>query len=371
MKNFSYPVLVASLFLFLSCQEKKTGPQGVRPLPLPVVEVPLKTLTAYTEYPVSIEGTVNSGVRAKVSGYITSVLVDEGGKVKKGQTLFTLETQALTQDAGAARANVNAAQVEVDKLMPLVEKNIISPVQLETAKARLAQAKASYNSVSASIGYATIKSPIDGYVGAINFRQGALVSPSDPTPLTTVSDIDEVYAYFAMNERDYLEFLQTTEGRTLSEKIKNFPPVQLQLVNGKPYPEEGRIRTVTGQVNTTTGTVSFRATFPNDNRMLTNGNSGNIRIPKTYQHVPVVPEASTFEQQGRVYVYLLQGDTLAVSTPITIVDRVENLVVVESGLKAGDKIIAQGVGKVRNNSPVQPQPVAFDSIANSLNVVFK
>jgi membrane fusion protein (multidrug efflux system) len=371
MKNNSYPILVLSLLLFVSCQDKSQGPGAAQPISLPVVEVPLKTLTSYTSYPASVEGTVNSAVRAKVSGYITEVLIDEGQKVKKGQTLFKLETQSLTQDAGAARANVNAAQVEVNKLKPLVEKGIISRVQLETAEARLAQAKANYNSVTASIGYATIKSPIDGNVGAINFRQGALVSPAEPSPLTVVSDIDEVYAYFAMNEKDYLNFLQTTDGKTLSQKIANFPPVDLQLVNGKLYDHKGKIETVTGQVNKSTGTVTFRATFPNPDRILANGNSGSVRIPKKYENATVVPEASTYEQQGRVYVYIVQGDSMAVSTPITITDRVENLIVVESGVSAGDKIVAQGVGKVRNNTPVNPQPVAFDSIAQSLNAVFK
>lgn len=370
MKKNCYLLLSVSVFLLVvSCQDSKQG-QGPQVVSLPVIEVPLKTLTTYTAYPASIEGTVNSAVRAKVSGYITEVLVDEGEKVKKGQTLFKLETQALTQDAGAAKANVNAAQVEVNKLKPLVEKGIISPVQLETAEAKLAQAKASYNSITASIGYATIRSPVDGYAGAINFRQGALISPADPTPLTTVTDIDEVYAFFSMNERDYLNFLQTTEGETLTEKISNFPPVALQLVNGQLYDHNGRIETVTGQINRATGTVSFRATFPNPGRMLTNGNSGSIRIPKTYENVPVVPEASTFEQQGKVHVYKVQGDTLAVSTPIGITDRIQSLVVVASGLKAGDRIVAQGVGKVRNNTPINPQPIAFDSIT-SIETVFK
>lgn len=372
MKYMRYPVLlvVTSLVLMISCQNKQ-APPAPGPLALPVVEVPLKTITSYTSYPASIEGVVNSAVRAKVSGYVTGVAVDEGEKVRKGQTLFTLETQALSQDAGAAKANVNAAQVEVNKLKPLVDKGIISPVQLETAEARLAQAKANFNSVTASIGYATIKSPIDGYVGAINFRQGALVSPGDPTPLTTVSDIDEVYAFFALNERDYLDFIQSTPGKTLNEKIKNFPPVELELVNGELYQEKGKIKTVTGQVNSGTGTVSFRATFANPGRLLTNGNSGKIRIPRKFENVPVVPEAATYEQQGRVYVYRVQGDTLALSTPITIVERVDNLVIVRSGLDAGDRIVAQGVGKVRNNTPIQPQVVAFDSIANTLKVVFK
>ena len=371
IKRTCFPVVVFSAILLVSCGDNKQGQEGPRALPLPVIEVPLKTVTAYTTYPVSIEGTVNSAVRAKVAGYITAVLIDEGERVRKGQTLFKLETQALSQDAGAARANVNAAQVEVNKLKPLVEKGIISPVQLETAEARLAQARANYNSVTANIGYATIRSPIDGYIGAVNFRQGALVSPADPTPLTTISDIEEVYAFFAMNERDYLDFLQNAEGKNLSEKIRNFPPVELQLVNGQQYEPKGKIETVTGQINRSTGTVSFRALFPNPNRILTNGNSGNIRIPKSYHDVPVVPEASTFEQQGRVYVYRVQGDSLAVQVPITVTDRVESLIIVASGVEGGDKIVAQGVGKLRNNTPIQPQAVAFDSVANSLNAVFK
>lgn len=371
MKTLIYPVIVLSLIVSTSCKEEPAAQQGNRALSLPVVEVPLKTVTSYTSYPVSIEGTVSSAVRAKVSGYITEVLVDEGEKVRKNQTLFKLETQALSQDAGAARANVNAARVEVNKLKPLVEKGIISSVQLETAEARLAQAEANYKSVTASIDYATIRSPIDGYIGAVNFRQGSLVSPADPTPLTTISDTDEVYAFFAMNERDYLNFLQNAEGKRLSDKIKNFPPVELQLVNGQLYEEKGRIETVTGQVNRATGTVSFRATFPNPNRILANGNSGSIRIPKTYVDVPVVPASATYEQQGRVYVYRVEGDSVAVSVPIDVSDRVENVVVVASGLEGGETIVVQGVGKLRSGTAIEPQPVAFDSIANTLNAVFK
>lgn len=371
MTKSTFLGLFITVLLAISCQDTEQAQQQSAASPFPVIEVPVRTVTGYISYPVSIEGTVNSAVRAKVPGYITQVLVDEGEKVRKGQTLFKLETESLSQDAGAARANVNAAQVEVDKLKPLVEKGIISPVQLETAKARLEQAKAGYSSIAASIGYANIKSPVDGYVGAINFREGALVSPGDPTPLTTVSDIDEVYAFFSMNERDYLNFIQNAEGENLSEKIKNFPPVQLQLVNDQIYSETGEIQTVTGQVDPTTGTVGFRAMFPNPNNILASGNSGRIRIPRTYENVPVVPESASFEQQGRVYVYGVQGDTLAVSIPIQVTDRVQNLIVVESGINPGDKIVAQGVGKLRNNTPIVPEPIPFDSIAASVKPIFK
>src|SRR3546814_17272415 len=119
-----------------------------------------------------------------------------------------------------------------------------------------------------SNGYATIKNPVNGYVGAIPFRQGALVSPADPTPLTTVTDVDEVYAFFSMNERDYLNFLQNTDGKTLSEKIGNFPPVELLLVNGEIYKHTGKIEMLTGQINNTTGTVNLRTTLPNPKSLL-------------------------------------------------------------------------------------------------------
>src|SRR5688572_28641018 len=210
--------LILGLLLFSSCQESQTVQQAP-PASFPVVEIPLRTVTGYTAYPASLEGIISSDVRAKVSGYITAVLVDEGRPVRKGQTLFRLETQTLIQDAGAAEANVTAAQVEVEKLKPLVEKGIVSNMQLASAEAQLAQAKAVLKGIRASIGYAKIKSPINGYVGAINFREGALVSAADPTPLTTVSDIDQVYAFFAMNERDYLNFIQAAKGKNLSEKI--------------------------------------------------------------------------------------------------------------------------------------------------------
>src|SRR5690606_20243040 len=148
-------------------------------------------------------------------------------------------------------------------------------------------------------------------------------------------------------------------------------PVELQLVNDEIYEEKGEIETVTGQVNPSTGTVSFRAIFPNPNGILTNGNSGNIRIQKIYKNAVVVPETATYEEQGITYVYQLQSDSMAVSTIIDVRDRVENLAVVSSGIKAGDHIIAQGVLKLRNNTPITPQPIAFDSLANSLNIVFK
>lgn len=361
----NYIGLLASLLLVSCNKGNNNQQQAPAAQPFSVIEVPTKTVIGYEAYPANIEGTTNSDVRAKVSGYITKVLVDEGQRVRKGQVLFTLETQSMSQDAQAAKANVNAAQVEVDRLIPLVEKNIISSVQLETAKAKLAQAKSTYSSVAATIDYANIRSLIDGYVGSINFREGALVSPSDPTPLTTVSTTDDVYVFFALNEKNYLDFLSKTEGKTREEKLKNFPLVGLQLANGEIYSEKGKIETVTGQVDKTTGTVSFRAKFKNPSGILANGNSGTIRIPKEYKEVIVVPEVATFEQQGIDYVYAVRNDT-AYTTTVKIKDKINRIAIIESGVKQGDKVVVEGIVKLRNQTPVLPQTVNFDTLVNSL-----
>lgn len=374
MKRIRNTVIILSISIgVLSCGDKaqpKTLSEAA-PSPYPVVQLQSKTVTGFTEYPTTIEGKVNSDVRAKTSGYVEKVYVDEGQKVRKGQTLFKLETQSLSQDAGAAKAQVNVAQVEVDKLIPLVEKNIISPVQLETAKANLAQAKANYSGVTANIGYATIKSPIDGFVGAINFREGALISPSDATPLTTVSQIDEVYAFFSFNEAQYIDHLQRSKGQNKAERIKNSPDLTLVLANGKEYSEKGRIQTSTGQINQSTGTIQIRAAFDNPNEILTNGNSGKIKFPIEYKDAIVVPQTATFEQQGNIMIFKLGADNKVETSILKVQGTVDNLYVVESGLEPSDKIVISGIGKLKNGMAIAPQDTSFEEAIKPVATLFR
>ncbi len=368
--NIIFPVLM--LTLLASCGNKNTNERGQMPAPsLPVIEVPIKTVTAYTNYPATIEGTINSEVRAKISGYVTDVLVDEGQQVRRGQVLFRLETQSMSQDAAAARANVNAAQVEVDKLKPLVDKNIISPIQLATAKAKLQQAKSGYSSIAANIGYGTIKSPVDGYVGSIKLRKGSLASPADQTPLTTVSQISKVYAYFSMNEKEYLDFLQETGGESKAEKIRNFPKVTLVLANGAEYEEKGTIETINAQINRNTGTVTFRALFNNAKGLLNNGNSGMIKVPRIYKDALVAPQEATFQQQEKTFVYKLTKDSMAISQAISIEASAGNIYIIKSGLQKGESIVAKGVNKLRDSMKIKPQMMDFDSVATPIQKEFR
>ncbi len=394
MRNTIFIFALAALAL-QSCkkeEEKKDGPK-----PYPVVSVETKNVTGYDEYPASIKGVVNNDVRAKIQGYITQVLVDEGQYVTAGQPLFRLETNMLTENADAAKsgisaaqanvqaakAAVNAAQVEVNKLKPLVEKNIISNVQLQTAVANLAkaqaqlsqaiasqqQASANYKSVQANINYSIIKAPISGVIGKLPLKIGSLVGPTDATPLTTISDTRSVFAYFSLNEKEYLNFLEKSYGATVPEKIKNLPMVELKLANGSIYPEKGRIEVTTGQIDAATGTIQFRVGFPNPAKLLSNGNSGTIRFPKFYDNALVVPESATYEQQGIVYLFKVEKDT-AKNSVIDVQDRVNNMVVIKSGINKGEKIIAAGIGGLKPGSAVIPKPVKFDSLVQSVKPIF-
>ncbi|WP_026808597.1 efflux RND transporter periplasmic adaptor subunit [Arenibacter latericius] len=369
MKKLLIAPIILSITLLVGCGEKEQTSQAPSAAPYPTIKVERRTVDNFTKYPASIEGIVNSKVRAKVAGYIQEVLVDEGQEVKKGQLMFTLETQSLTQDAAAAQARINSAQVELNKLRPLVEKNIISSVQIETAKANLEQAKSNYQSIAANIGYAQIKSPVDGVVGSIPFRKGNLVSAQDAMPLTTVSSIEHVYAFFSMNEKDLISFLRDIEGSTMEEKAKNISEVQLILADGSIYEHKGKIETISGEINTKTGTVTFRATFPNPQGLLRNGSSGSIILPNKLNDVLVIPTLSTFEQQGKKFVYLVQGDSL-VPRAVTLKAAINGISVIE-GLEEGTQILAKGLGKVRSGQQIIPEPTSMDSIINSYNPVFK
>lgn len=363
---------IISMILF-GCKDSAGDEQQASSAPsdVKVLEVKTDSITGYQNFPASIEGIVSSAVRAKVSGYIQEVLVDEGQSVKQGQPMFRLETETLDEDAQAARATVNAAEVEVNKLIPLVDQGIISAVQLETAKANLARAKSNYNSIAAKIGYATVKSPVDGYLGSIPYREGSLVSPSDPKPLTTVSNTERVYAFFSMNETQYLDFLQDYEGATLEEKVKSFPKVALELANGSVYPQKGRIETVSGQVNPQSGTVSFRAVFENPDRLLSDGNSGTVMIPTVYSDHLLVPERSVYDMQGEIFAYRVREDNTLEAVKLEYIDNVGNQYVVTGGIEPGDRIVAIGPGRLRPNQKIQPEEVPYDSVAKPLESVFK
>lgn len=354
-KKSIFSALIAIVVL-VSCgkkEEQAQAPQG--PAPFPVQTITKQDAVVYQEYTANLEGQQNVEIRPKVNGFIQKIYVDEGQVVKKGQLLFKLETQTQNQDAAAAQANVKAAQVEVDRLKPLVDRKIISEVQLETAKAKLAQAKSAYGAIAANIGFGTITSPVNGVIGSLPFREGSLVSSTSEMPLTTVSDTKIVRAYFSMNEKQLLFFNKTFKGATTAEKLKAAPQVSLLLVDGSEYDQKGKLATMNGLVNPTTGTTQFRAEFTNPEGILRSGSSGIIRLPIEQKGVMLVPQNAIFEVQGKQTLYVVGKDNKVKSRIVTTNGTSELNFIVTDGLQEGEVVVTEGASKLKDDMEIVPQ----------------
>jgi membrane fusion protein (multidrug efflux system) len=347
------------------------GPQA-----LPVVVIPAMPATTYQEFSASLEGSKDIEIRPQVEGYIDRIYVDEGAYVKKGQPLFYINDRPYREQLNnaraslaAAKANLDNAQINVSRLSPLVKNGIISDVQLKTAQAgynaalaNVQQAQATVQNAQINLGYAMIKAPANGYIGRIPFKTGSLVGITTAEPLTVLSEIKDIHAYFSLSENDFIRFKDQFPGNTIEEKIKQMPPVELMLADGTVYPKKGTVQTVSGQFNNSTGAISFRASFENTNGLLRSGNTGKIRIPHTLTAALVVPQEATFEMQDRVFVFVVADSNKVVSSPIAITGKSGNYYLVESGVKAGDKIVYSGLGRLQDGALIQPQTISMDSI---------
>lgn len=360
MKKLSLTII--SLALLAACGKKEE--QAAPPvMPYKVVEIQKSNTTLLAEYPTTLEGVTDIDIRAKVDGYIEKIYIQEGQEVKKGQLLFKLETQTANQEASAAKAKVTAAQVEVNRLKPLVERNIISDVQLETAKANLASARSTYQSIVEKINYASIKSPVNGIVGTLPLRLGSYVSSQTAEPLTRISDVSTIYAYFSMNEKQQLDITMHAAGKTFQEKITKMPGVNLILSNGMQYEQKGKIETFSGQANTQTGSFNVRASFSNANKLLRSGGSGTIQIPTNLKDVILIPQNATLELQDKRIVLVADKDNKVKAVPVEVrAVPGGQYFVVDKGLNIKDKILIEGVGIVAEGTLIKPELVNYATI---------
>ncbi len=352
--NLIWPAIIYLLTLVACSTETSNAPQAAGPMPFAVLQVAKQSVTVNQEYIANLQGQQNVEIRPKVSGFIQKIYIDEGEEVKKGQLLFKLETQTLNEDAEAAKAQIQSAQVEVDRLIPLVERKIISQVQLDAAKAQLSQAKSNYSAITANIGYANITSPVSGVVGGLPYKEGSLVSASDAEPLTIVSDIKNVRAYFSINEKQLLHFSKKYKGVTLDAMVDSMPEVSLKMVDNSLYDHKGKIQTINGLINERTGTIDCRAVFPNPDRMLRSGGSGTILLPITQNNIFLIPQVAVFELQGKKLVYVV-GDDNKVNTKVIETNGTSDKdFIVTGGLKEGDKLVVEGVSKLQDGQEIIP-----------------
>jgi membrane fusion protein (multidrug efflux system) len=375
-------VLIVVSFVLYACNSSSGSPgHEMAPPQLPVISVSTAPATTYQEFPASLEGKVNVEIRPQVEGYIEKIYVDEGAYVTAGQLLFKIDPRVYNQqlnnaksNLAAAQANMERAKVEVDKLTPLVENNVISEVQVKTAKANYESAKATVEQSRAivgnaeiNVGYSIIRAPVGGYIGRIPFKIGSLVGKGEDDPLTMLSQVNEMYAYFSMSEPDFIAFKNRYEGNTLEEKLKHAPPIELVLANDSVYTQKGKIELVEGQFDKTVGAINFRASFPNPSRILRTGNTGKIRLPQMFASVLIVPQEATFEIQDKIFVYTVADSNKIVTKPITVSGRTANYYYVSSGVNAGERIVLSSqstllMGGLRDGMPITPQMVSTDSL---------
>lgn len=343
---------------------------------LPVMAITTSSATRNNEYPASLEGKVNVEIRPQVEGYLEKIYVEEGEYVKAGQPLFKINDRVYSEELksakstlAAATANIDKAQVEIDRLTPLVEGNVISDVQLKTAKASYAaalaaadQAKAQVGNAQINIGYTFIKAPVNGYVGRFPYKTGSLVGKGEPQPLTLLSDVSEIYAYFSLSEPDFIAFKKQFAGNTIEEKIKKVPYTELILADNSIYEQKGKLGIIDGQFDKTTGTIAFRASFPNAGRILRTGNTGKVRIPQVLAEAAIVPQEATFEIQDKVFVFVVGDSNKVTSKPITVSGKTAAYYFVSDGISAGEKIVLSGTGNIRDGMVINPQLVSADSI---------
>lgn len=320
--------------------------------------------TLKSGYSATLRGRQYVEVRPQVNGMITEIRINEGGAVRKGQILFIIDQVPYKAALETAIANVRSAEAKLatarltaESKTVLYKEHVISEFDLQTARnqlaeaeAVLAQAKAEEINARNNLSYTEVKSPVNGVASMIPYRVGTLVSSNIAVPLVTVSDDSEIYAYFSMAENQILDIIQ--QYGTLQQAMKKMAEVELTMSNGKAYSHNGKINAISGTVDESTSAVGLRAVFPNPNQFLRNGGSGTVIIPTVLKECIVIPQTATYELQNRIFVYKVV-DGKAQSTPVEIfkLNNGEEYVV-ESGLKPGDVIIAEGAGLVREGTVI-------------------
>lgn len=375
MSKTYFSCLALLLLMMFSCKEQQQEQQVAA---YDYMEVSTADTEVVSRFSASIRGRQDIDIMPQVSGTISEVCVTEGEKVSKGETLFIIDQVPYKAAVKTAEANVKAAEASVatakltlDSKRELYAKSVISEYELRlaenhllTTEASLAQAEAQYINAANSLSYTVVKAPANGIVGTIPFRVGALVGPSMPQPLTTVSDNSEMYVYFSMSETQLLTL--TRQHGSMDAALKAFPRPELELNDGSMYSELGEIESISGVIDQNTGSLSLRAVFPNPGRLLLSGGSGNILLRYYKKDCVVIPCVATYEVQNKTYVYQ-PVDGKAVSKIIEVQKYDGINYIVTSGLNPGDIIITEGVAMLREGTPIKLKGAESTASADTID----
>jgi membrane fusion protein (multidrug efflux system) len=358
-----------SIIWLTGCGVKGNTEKKIKDIELPVFQLRSKDTTLNRSYVASINAYQNVELRAKVSGFLEGILVDEGQYVKKGQLMFRLndaEFKVQVSEAKAmltsAMAEVKSAEVELRRVQSLVDKKIVTETDLDLANAKLVAAKAKVDEALAkeekakiNLAYTAVRAPFDGIIDRIPHKLGSLVT--EGTLLTRVSDNHAMHVYFKVSEQEYLTYVKNKQAGHHRQQ-----PAILMLADGTVYKYPGKIETMEGEFDKETGSIAFRAVFPNPSGMLKHGASGNILLTSVISKALLVPQRSVLEIQDRNYVFVLRDDYKVQMKSFVPESRVDDYVLVKSGLNEGDRIIYEGVQNIKEGSSIIPRMISADSI---------
>jgi RND family efflux transporter MFP subunit len=355
-------------FVILSACSSKNNQENISEV-FPVTSAVRMDTSSNIDYVTEISALQNVEIRARVKGYLEKFHVDEGAYVKEGQLLFTINNREYAEELAKAKAayksavfKVNTAEIDYKNALQLSKNKIVSPTEVELAKNKLEAEKANMEEALAHQSHAKImlentriKAPFSGVINRIPHKIGSLID--EGTLLTSISQNDQIHAYFDVSEKEYLSYARSLANDSISSKI-----VTLILADGREHSCKGVIETMEDQISENTGTIAFRALFDNPGKILKHGASGKIRLLRKFEDVIVIPQKATFEIQDKLYVYLVDKNNKLVIRNIETSSRLPHFFVVSKGLRAGDRILFEGIQNVKNGLKIKPRFVSMKSI---------
>jgi len=371
MKFYRHSILFAVVAVTIACGNNKNAQPAIESFP--VTDVIKMDTTIYTDYVTELHAVQNVEIRARVSGYLEKNWVDEGAHVKKGQLLFSINSQEYQQELSKAKAlyksavaEVKAAELDYKNVSQLASSKIVSTTELELAKnkldaqkAKLEEALAHQNHAQLRLSNTEIRAPFDGIINRIPNKMGSLIE--EGTLLTTISSNDEVYAYFDVSEKEYLNFAKSVKNDEINSRL-----VGLILADGSEHEAKGVIETVEGAIDANTGTIAFRARFKNTGMLIKHGASGKVRLYKKLKNALIIPQKSTYEIQDKMYVMVVDKQNRVLARNIIVSSRVPHLFIVGRGLSAGEQVVYEGTQRLVSGQEIKPVFISFKELLQQI-----
>ena len=357
MKRVALFVALSTVLVATSCTSKKQEKEEVKDYP---VTSPLKMDTILNkEYVSQIQSVRNIEIRAQEKGFLEKIYVDEGQYVQAGQLLFRIMPQMYQAEYLKAKAEVKEMQIELQNSKTLADNNVVSKSEQAIAQAHLEKSKAEMQLAQLHLSFTDIRAPFSGVIDRLPMKLGSLID--EGMLLTNLSDNSQMFAYFNVSEPEYLDYQTNTKDRGSDQ-------VALILANNKPLPEKGKVETREGEFNNETGNIAFRARFPNPNHLLRNGETGKVQMTVPLRNVLLIPQKATYEIQDKKYVFVVDKNGVVKSRNITVSTEMPDLFVVESGLNENDKILLEGVQKVKDDDKVKTKYIAPKKVFSALQL---